>query len=175
MDRVRQIRYMRGMKWERVEQPQQVKAVAALARAIWEQHYIPIVGPEQVEYMLEKFQSVEAITHQIETEGFEYILVPDSGYAAWIPDMEKKSLFLSKIYVKADRRGLGLGRILLELAEQRGQELSCMELWLTVNRHNADTIAFYERMGLQKTKEWVQVIGHGYVMDDWRMAKPIPT
>jgi len=167
------MRYMRGMKWERVEQPQQVKAVAALARAIWEQHYIPIIGPEQVEYMLEKFQSVEAITHQIETEGFEYILVPDSGYAAWIPDLGKKSLFLSKIYVEDGQRGTGLGRALLELAEQRGRALGCDELWLTVNWQNTGTIAFYERMGLHKTGRLVQDIGDGFVMDDWRMAKPL--
>ena len=60
---------------------------------------------------------------------------------------------------------------MLELAEQRARELGCTELWLTVNRHNAATIAFYERMGLRKTQELVQDIGHGYVMDDWRMAK----
>jgi len=167
------MRYTRGMKWERVEQPQQVKAVAALARDVWEQHYIPIVGAEQVKYMLEKFQSVEAITRQIDAEGFEYVLVPDAGYAAWVPDLEKKSLFLSKIYVKDSQRGTGLGRALLELAEQRGRALGCMELWLTVNRHNTNSIAFYERMGLRKTKELVQDIGHGYVMDDWRMAKQI--
>jgi diamine N-acetyltransferase len=161
------------MKWERVRSSEQIQAVAALAQEIWTRHYTPLIGPEQVEYMLEKFQSVEAITRQMETEGFEYILVPDSGYAAWVPDLEKKSLFLSKIYVKADRRGLGLGRTLLELAEQRARALGCTELCLTVNRHNADTIAFYERMGLHKTNELVQDIGHGYVMDDWRMAKPI--
>ncbi len=163
------------MKWERVTEKVQIETVAAMARGIWEQHYIPIVGPAQVRYMLDKFQSIEAISRQISQEGFEYVLVPDAGYAAWVPDVEKKSLFLSKIYVKTDCRGLGLGRALLELAEQRGQELSCTELWLTVNRHNVDTIAFYERMGLQKTKELVQDIGHGYVMDDWRMAKAIPS
>jgi diamine N-acetyltransferase len=161
------------MKWERVNSSQQIQAVAALAREIWTRHYTPLIGSEQVDYMLEKFQSVEAITRQIETEGFGYILVPDSGYAAWVPDLEKKSLFLSKIYVKADCRGLGLGRLLLKLAEARARELGSTELWLTVNRHNEDTIAFYERMGLHKTSELLQDIGNGYVMDDWRMAKPI--
>ncbi len=161
------------MKWERVRSSAQIQAVAVLAREIWTRHYTPLIGSEQVEYMLEKFQSVEAITQQIEAEGFEYVIVPDAGYAAWVPDVEKKSLFLSKIYVKTDCRGLGLGRTLLGLAEERARELGCTELWLTVNRHNTDTIAFYERMGLQKTKEWVQDIGHGYVMDDWRMAKSL--
>ena len=173
MDRMQWMRYSRGMKWERVETVQQIQAVAALAREIWTRHYTPLIGSEQVEYMLEKFQSVEAITRQLETESFEYVLVADSGYAAWVPDLEKKSLFLSKIYVSEERRGIGLGRALLALAEQRARDLGCTELWLTVNRHNADTIAFYERMGLCKTNSLIQDIGHGYVMDDWRMAKSI--
>lgn len=173
MDRPPPMRYTLGMNWERVEQPEQVAAVAALAREIWTRHYTPLIGSEQVEYMLEKFQSVEAITRQMETDGVEYVWVPDAGYAAWVPDLHKKSLFLSKIYVKKDQRGTGLGRALLKLAEARARELGCTELWLTVNRHNTGTIAFYERMGLQKTNELVQEIGGGFVMDDWRMAKSI--
>lgn len=161
------------MNWEQVKQTEQIHAVAELARDIWEQHYIPIVGLEQVAYMLERFQSVEAISRQLSQEGFEYVWVPDAGYAAWVPDLKKKSLFLSKIYVKADQRGTGLGRLLLELAEQRGRELGCTELWLTVNRHNTDTILFYERMGLHKAERLLQDIGKGFVMDDWRMVKSL--
>ena len=48
-----------------------------------------------------------------------------------------------------------------------------MELWLTVNRNNAGSIAFYERAGFRKTNELVTDIGAGFVMDDWRMAKSV--
>ncbi|MDD3441568.1 MAG: GNAT family N-acetyltransferase, partial [Kiritimatiellae bacterium] len=54
-------------------------------------------------------------------------------------------------------------------------ELGCRELWLTVNKHNTGSIAFYERMGFRKTGALVTDIGHGFVMDDWRMAKEIST
>ena len=162
------------MKLERVESREQIAAVAALAREIWMQHYVPIIGAAQVEYMLEKFQRAAAIARQIAGEGYEYYWAPDAGYLALVPDLEKKLVLLSKIYVRGARRGTGLGRALMEFAEKRCGELGCGELWLTVNRNNAGSIAFYERMGFRKTNELVTDIGRGFVMDDWRMAKIIP-
>lgn len=44
------------------------------------------------------------------------------------------------------------------------------ELWLTLNKHNAGSIAFYEKMGFRKTEALVTDIGGGFVMDYWRMA-----
>ena len=162
------------MKLERVEGREGIEAVAALARETWRQHYVPIIGAAQVEYMLEKFQSAEAIARQIAEEGYEYHLAAGAGYLALAPDVAKRSVLLSKIYVKADRRGTGLGRAMVEFAEARCAELGCGELWLTVNIHNAGSIAFYERMGFRKTNRLVTDIGRGFVMDDWRMAKAIP-
>ena len=161
------------MNLERVERPDQIAAVAALARETWTQHYVPIIGAAQVEYMLAKFQSTEAIARQIAAEGYEYYLAPGAGYLALVPDPAKKSLLLSKIYVKAAARGTGLGRALAEFAERRCSELGCNELWLTVNRNNLGSIAFYERMGFRKTQTLVTDIGGGFVMDDWRMAKAV--
>ena len=161
------------MKLERVETPEQIAAVAALARETWTQHYVPIIGAAQVEDMLAKFQSPEAIARQIAAEGYEYYLAPQAGYLALVPDPAKKSLLLSKIYVKAAVRGTGWGRALVEFAERRCSELGGNELWLTVNRNNAGSIAFYERMGFRKAQTIVTDIGAGFVMDDWRMAKNI--
>ena len=161
------------MNLERVASLDQIAAVAALARETWTQHYVPIIGAAQVEYMLAKFQSAEAIARQIAAEGYEYYLAPGAGYLALVPDPAKKSLLLSKIYVKASARGTGLGRALAEFAERRCCELGCNELWLTVNRNNAGSIAFYERLGFRKTQTLVTDIGGGFVMDDWRMAKAV--
>lgn len=161
------------MKLERVEHPEQIAAVAALAREIWTAHYTPLIGAAQVEYMLEKFQSEEAIARQIAAESYEYYLAPGAGYLALVPDREKNRVLLSKIYVRADRRGAGLGRALAAFAEERAAELGGRELWLTVNKHNAGSIAFYERMGFRKTDPVVTDIGGGFVMDDWRMAKTV--
>ena len=162
------------MKLERVTGPTQIAAVAELAREIWTAYYTPLIGAAQVGYMLAAFQSAEAITRQIGAEGYEYYLAPGEGYLALVPDPAKQSMFLSKIYVKEHLRRTGLGRAMMELAEARCRETGCRELWLTVNRHNAGSIAFYEKMGFRKTNPLVTDIGGGFVMDDWRIAKTIP-
>ena len=43
-----------------------VDVVVEIAAEIWTEHFTPIIGSEQVEYMLNKFQSSQAITRQIE-------------------------------------------------------------------------------------------------------------
>lgn len=161
------------MDLERVETPTQIAAVAALARETWTQHYVPLIGAAQVDYMLARFQSREAIARQIAAEGYEYYLAPDAGYLALVPDPARQSVMLSKIYVRASLRGTGVGRTMVEFAEKRAAELGAAELWLTVNKHNAGSIAFYEKMGFRKTEALVTDIGGGFVMDDWRMAKPL--
>ena len=49
---------------------QDFSQIETLAREIWEEHYTPIIGAEQVAYMLDKFQSVAAMQKQIK-EGYE--------------------------------------------------------------------------------------------------------
>lgn len=161
------------MKLERVERQGQIAAVAALAREIWTEHYAPIIGTAQVDYMLEKFQSAGAIARQVAEEGYAYYWVANAGYLALAPDLTKNSVLLSKIYVKEELRGAGLGRAMVEFAEKRCAECGCNELWLTVNKNNSGSIAFYERMGFRKTNAVVTDIGGGFVMDDWRMVKPV--
>jgi len=47
------------------------------------------------------------------------------------------------------------------------------ELWLTVNKDNADSIAFYRRVGFGIAGSSVTDIGGGFVMDDYRMSKSV--
>ncbi|MDY0149055.1 MAG: GNAT family N-acetyltransferase [Kiritimatiellia bacterium] len=157
----------------RVDSREQIAAIAALARETWTQHYTPIIGVAQVAYMLERFQSEEAIARQITEEGAEYYLEPNAGYLALIADLAARRVWLSKIYVREDHRGMGLGRAMVEWAATRSTQLGCRDLWLTVNKHNSGAIAFYERMGFRKTKALVTDIGNGFVMDDWQMAKTV--
>lgn len=156
-----------------VETPAQIEAVAAMARDIWTRHYVPIVGADQVDYMLDEFQSPAAIARQIASEGFEYYLASGLGYMALVPDIPHGQVLLSKLYVQEQRRGSGLGRAMVAFAASRCVRWRCPELWLTVNKHNTGAIAFYERMGFRITGPLIQDIGGGFIMDDWRMALQI--
>ncbi|MFA7172277.1 MAG: GNAT family N-acetyltransferase [Kiritimatiellia bacterium] len=161
-------------KIRRVVTEQDVAEVADLAREIWSQHYLPIIGQEQVDYMLGKHQSVPAITGQI-AEGYEYYLAVNqevpAGYLALVPDVAASTLMISKIYVKRGLRGQRIGSKMLALAERLCAERGLTSLWLTVNKHNSNSIAWYERSGFVNAGTLVADIGGGFVMDDFKMTK----
>ena len=157
-----------------VRKASQIEAVAGLAREIWNEHFVSIIGQAQVDYMLDRFQSWPAIRDQV-AAGYEYYLVSDrgqyAGYFALVPARAERTAQLSKIYVRRARRGRGLGKAILAFADAYCVERGIRKLWLTVNRHNAGSIAFYERMGFAKSQRLVKNIGHGFVMDDYKMVK----
>jgi len=159
-----------------VHAPDDIAEVAALAHAIWRQHYVPIIGQAQTDYMLATFQSASAIARQI-ADGYQYYRVRQddvlAGYFAIVPDPATGRALLSKIYVKHERRGTGLGQAIIAFVVEHCLALGMRELWLTVNRHNAGSIAFYKHMGFTITETVVQDIGNGFVMDDFKMVKAL--
>ncbi len=152
----------------------QIEIVESLAREIWTEHYIPIIGREQVDYMLARFQSRRAIGEQIRT-GIAYFLIKEDdahiGYMAVQP--KGRELFLSKIYVKSSRRGLGYGRKAVQYAEKVARDLGLDKIVLTVNKNNVNSIKAYEKIGFTNTGTVVQDIGSGFVMDDYKMEKKL--
>jgi hypothetical protein len=57
---------------------QQIDAVAGLAREIWYEYYVALIGQAQVDYMVAKFQSSGAVAAQLR-EGYEYFLIQRAG------------------------------------------------------------------------------------------------
>ncbi len=149
--------------------------VSALAKEIWHEHYDPIIGKEQVDYMTEKFQSKEAMMEQMEKEGYRYYRLVSkdgpAGYIAYRTDSE--GLFLSKIYIGKKYRGRGYSRRVMVFLEQCCKEQTLHRIWLTVNRNNTASIAAYDKLGFSKIRTLVTDIGSGFVMDDYIMEKVI--
>lgn len=141
-----------------------------LAHEVWTQHYTPIIGANQVAYMLQKFQSEKAISNQI-ADGFLYFIVyyleEPAGYLCIKP--ERNQLFLSKIYVLQRFRGLKLGKQLMDLAIKKAKALELTSIYLTVNKYNTESIKAYQQMGFTTKEAVVFDIGNGYVMDDYKM------
>ena len=144
-----------------------IQRVVVMADLIWREHYPAIIGEEQVDYMLGKFQTLESIQEQID-EGFEYYLLKregaDAGYFA--VQVEGDALFLSKLYIRGSKSGGGLGSRVLEFIQDHWKPGFVR---LTVNNENAASIRFYENRGFIKTGEVVHDIGCGFVMDDYQM------
>ena len=60
-----------------VTTPEQIAQTAALAAAIWTEHYAGLLPEGQPAYMVEKFQSAAAIARQIREDGYRYFLLTD--------------------------------------------------------------------------------------------------
>ncbi len=154
----------------------QVRIVESLAREIWTEHYTPIIGREQVEYMLEKFQSAKAIMDQIKEGMLYYLIELDSapiGYVAVLPKEKERELFLSKIYVRSADRGKGYGRKAMQFAESLAMDRGLNKIALTVNKQNLESINAYEKLGFRNIGSLVQDIGSGFIMDDYRLEKTV--
>ncbi len=164
------------MECRQVRTDEEIATVEKVAREIWHEHYTPIIGCAQVEYMLDTFQTADAIRQQIE-EGYIYYLgyidTDIAGYAAAVAQPSSSDVFLSKLYIKSAVRGNGCGRVFLEKIEQLAREHGLHEITLTVNKNNTATIAAYKKLGFTISHPCVTDIGNGFVMDDYCMKKNI--
>ncbi len=163
---------MTPLRFTRLERAEQLPPIAALAKEIWEEFYTPILGRAQVDHMVAKFQSADAMAAQLR-DGYEYFAIERGdelvGYFA-VRGAPDGSLFLSKLYLRADARGTGAGRASMAFIEQLARERGATLLWLTVNKRNP-SVKRYERLGFHIASELVVDIGGGFVMDDFRMEK----
>jgi len=152
----------------------QIDIVESLAREIWTEHYIPMIGKEQVDYMLDRFQSKRAISEQIMTGVLYFLMEEDNEFIGYIAVQPRGiELFLSKIYVKSSRRAKGYGRKAVQFAEALALQRGLQKIVLTVNKNNLNTIKAYEKIGFKKVGSLIQDIGNGFIMDDYRMEKSV--
>ena len=148
--------------------------IARLADTIWREHYTPIIGKAQVDYMLKRFQSGEAIARQV-GEAVHYFLILKSGTPTGYLAIEKRGreLFLSKIYLLREYRGLGMGKAAMDFISKKAHELGCDRIALTVNKNNDRSIKAYSKMGFENKGALVTDIGSGFVMDDYLMVRTL--
>lgn len=162
------------MNIEKVSTESQIETVARLAFEIWNQHFTPIIGKAQVDYMVEEFQSKKAIAGQIESGYSYYLLKADGDYIGYTGVCPKEEeLFLSKLYIRASQRGKGYGRKVVGFLEELAREKGLGKITLTVNKNNTDAIKAYEKFGFANVGAVVQDIGNGFVMDDHKMEKAV--
>lgn len=155
----------------KVTDNESLKQIACLADEIWHDHFIDIIGKDQTDYMVEKFQSYAAMTEQIKEKSYSYYaLIKNNkavGYFAIVPDNEK--LFLSKLYIHKSQRGNNYASHALDFMKKYCRENELNAIWLTVNRHNQNTIDIYLHCGFEIVREQAADIGNGFIMDDYVM------
>jgi diamine N-acetyltransferase len=142
-----------------------IPEIAALAEKIWKVHYPPIIGMAQVEYMLNKMYSSDALLNQINGGQNFYFIRSEGkniGYFGISNDVPTE-LFIHKFYIDSECQGKGIGmQAFLHLMEMFPE---CLTARLTVNRHN-----FYFKAGFVISEVKDFDIGEGYVMNDFIMV-----
>ena len=150
-----------------LEKVKDIKLLARIASNIWHEYWPGLLSEAQIDYMVEKFQSEDAILKQIMNEKYTYYFIVENkniiGYTG-ISD-KKDYLFLSKLYLLKEYRHKGYGR----QAFDKIKELGFDKIRLTVNKYNTNAYNAYLKYGFKVIDSVVTDIGSGFVMDDYIM------
>ncbi|MCQ4637294.1 GNAT family N-acetyltransferase [Anaerovorax odorimutans] len=148
---------------------EKIDELSALATRIVRDYFTPIIGEAQNEYMIEKFQTPEAISRQIASGATYYFISENAkniGFLSFYPKDYK--LYLSKFYLDKEERGKGRATEMLNFVIDQALRRGLSSVFLNVNRNNP-VIAAYEHMGFVKVREEKNDIGSGFFMDDYVM------
>lgn len=141
-----------------------------MAKMIWNDHYVPIIGQEQVNYMLNKMYDLQSLKDQLHKGHVFYFIKADEQVLGFISASKQNAndFFIHKFYIDQAKAGKGIGtESLKKLIELIGPK----SLTLTVNRQNFKSINFYFKNGFKIDRVEDFDIGDGYQMNDFVMVK----
>ena len=146
-----------------------INDLSDLASSIVKEHYDPIIGSEQNDYMIAKFQSPSSIKEQLSRSIRYYLVHTDNaekaGFIAFYP--RGTELYLSKFYLKKSQRGQGMARQMMDFVINEARKMGAASVTLNVNKHNDLAIAVYEKLSFHRIRSEKIDIGSGWYMDDY--------
>lgn len=146
-----------------------IPLIINLTMQVWPQTYVPIIGEEQVAYMLGRFYSPDALEKQMREYHHKIILCYSNdvpvAFAAY-SEIEPQVFKLHKLYIIPGNQGQGIGRFIIEHIIADINAHGAATLRLNVNIHNHAAKAFYERIGFTHFKDEDIDIGNGWFMND---------
>lgn len=152
---------------------QDIQVIAALAERIWKKHYITIITMDQIEFMLEKMYSPEALKKQMNEQQVFTLVYQDEtpvGYVS-VSTKDGRNYFLHKFYIEVEEQQKGIGTQFLNYILGTLENAETIEL--TVNRKNFKAINFYFKNGFAIKEVADFDIGGGYFMNDFVMLKKL--
>ena len=146
----------------------EIPILSPLATSILREHFDPIIGKAQNDYMLKKYQSISAIKEQFQ-KGYLYYWVKyenkNIGFLGFYPVDNK--LYLSKFYLLKEFRGKKISRKMLEFLINYAKDKGLKSIYLNVNKYNEVANKVYEHLGFNIIREEKNDIGNGFYMDDY--------
>lgn len=158
------------MQIRRCESDEQIQDLAKLAKIIWNEYFINIITKEQIDYMVDKFQSYPALKKAMGEDHYVYFLAYEGeemiGFCGVKPEADGR-LFLSKLYLHHESRGKGYASILMREAFEFAKQQNLHAIYLTCNKYNTNSIEVYKKKGFYEIDSVITDIGEGYIMDDY--------
>lgn len=158
--------------------PIDIHLIATIAAPVWHEYYTPIIGQEQVEYMLNNMYSTSALIKQ-NAEGQNFYFIIDKGEKVGFIAISKKAggqWFIHKFYLSMDQQNRQLGsKVMTEITHHilKNDDSKTIAIRLTVNRKNFKSINFYFKNGFKIESVEDFDIGNGFYMNDFVMIKSI--
>lgn len=151
------------------ETDKQIEALAVCAKEIWNEYFISLISQNQIDYMVEKFQSATALKKAIRENHYTYYMLckDDTPIAYCGVQVQDKRLFLSKLYVNKAYRKQGLSSVLLNKSIEHAKTHQCDTIYLTCNKYNENSLTMYHYKGFKTIDAKEADIGAGFVMDDF--------
>jgi len=147
-----------------------IEKIADLAKIIWQKHYPPIIGQQQVDYMLKNMYNHQSLLSQINEKGQQfYFIINKNETIGFLSVTNEKNdcWMLNKLYLFEEKAGKGIGTAILE---ELKKIILPKKIRLTVNRNNYKSINFYFKNGFKIDSVAQFDIGEGYIMDDFIMV-----
>ena len=165
----------RKVDFVQVTNPDHVTKVVDLADNIWRECYKNILSDEQIEYMVDRYQSDNIVTKKMINEGYEYYLINNGssviGFVSFLKD--KDALLLSNLYILEEYRNKGYLELVINKISKYCRNSAIKRLVITQNKLNEEGIKIYTNMGFVKTECACQDIGNGYILDNCLLEKVI--
>lgn len=142
-----------------------------LAYEIWNQHYVSIIGQEQVNYMLQKMYDIKSLKEQIKAKKHQFYLIElNTNIVGFLSISSNKDFhyFLHKFYILSSSSNQNIGSKVLDILID---VIHPKSISLTVNRQNYKSINFYFKNGFKIKKVEDFDIGNGYQMNDFIMQR----
>ncbi len=155
---------------------QDQEALAKLADEIWHEYWPALIGDAQTNYMVENFQSLDAIKRDMAENAYEYWFIVDEtgktvGYTGGHEEPQTSRFFISKIYLLAEERGKHYASQVIAFYTMLCRNRDLHSMYLTVNKHNDLGIRAYLGKGFVTIESVETDIGNGFIMDDYVMEK----
>lgn len=167
-----------AIEFVEVKTKEQKHELAKIANDIWNEYWPAIIGQAQTDYMVENFQSLNAIERDMANSNYEYWLLKNSegkfvGYTGGHNEAETNRFFISKIYLYKQQRGKHYASEVINFYTELCKTRHLNAMYLTVNKQNELGIRAYKGKGFSVIDSVETSIGNGFIMDDYIMERKV--